>query len=311
MQEYRKNAKLNVIIQMMQKCKKKKKKKKKSSCVKTIDKKMWERIQGLRLLDDDFMTIVFSGDNKLTEFLLRILLDRTDLSVKQSMTQKEKHNIFGRSVRLDIFAVDTEGKQYNIEIQRADKGASEKRARYNLSMIDSHSLKKNDDFEALPETFIIFITENDIYKKGKPIYKVKQIIEIEDETPIVFNNGVHTIYVNGAYSGEDAIGWLMHDFRESNADKMHYAEIAERVRFHKQEDGEVSTVCRAFEEYGREKAAEAQQKERLLIATDLLKDGTLSIDRIATISHLSLTQVQALANQSQPQARTSRTSRKA
>ena len=31
---------------------------------------------------------------------------------------------------------------------------------------------------------------------------------------------------------------LMHDFRESNADKMHYAEIAERVRFHKQEDGE-------------------------------------------------------------------------
>ena len=79
-------------------------------------------------MDDDFMTIVFSGDNKLTEFLLRILLDRTDLTVKQSMTQKEKHNIFGRSVRLDILAVDTEGRQYNIEIQRADKGASEKRA---------------------------------------------------------------------------------------------------------------------------------------------------------------------------------------
>lgn len=83
-----------------------------------------KRIQGLRLMDDDFMTIVFSGDNKLTEFLLRILLDRTDLTVKQSLTQKEKHNIFGRSVRLDVLAVDTEGKQYNIEIQRADKGAS-------------------------------------------------------------------------------------------------------------------------------------------------------------------------------------------
>ena len=85
-----------------------------------------KRIQGLRLMDDDFMTIVFSGDNKLTEFLLRILLDRTDLTVKQSLTQKEKHNIFGRSVRLDVLAVDTEGKQYNIEIQRADKGASER-----------------------------------------------------------------------------------------------------------------------------------------------------------------------------------------
>ncbi|MBR6913340.1 MAG: hypothetical protein IKN34_05990 [Treponema sp.] len=106
----------------------KNKKEKKPRTIKPIDPKMWERIQSLRLMDDDFMTIVFSGDNKLTEFLLRILLNRTDLTVKQSMTQKEKHNIFGRSVRLDILAVDTEGRQYNIEIQRADKGASEKRA---------------------------------------------------------------------------------------------------------------------------------------------------------------------------------------
>jgi len=261
------------------------------SHIKPIDPKMWERIQGLRLMDDDFMTIVFSGDNKLTEFLLRILLDRTDLTVKQSLTQKEKHNIFGRSVRLDIFAVDTEGKLYNIEIQRADKGASEKRARYNLSMIDSHSLKKNDDFEALPETYIIFITENDIYKKGKPIYKIKQIIEDNDD--LDFDDGTHKIYVNGAYNGENAIGWLMHDFRESNADKMHYAEIAERVRFHKQEDGEVSTVCKAFEEYGREKVFE----ERKTIAKKLLQDGSMSLDRIADIADLPLEQVQKLAEQ--------------
>ena len=31
-----------------------------------IDPKMLARIQSLRLMDDDFMTIVFSGDNKLT-----------------------------------------------------------------------------------------------------------------------------------------------------------------------------------------------------------------------------------------------------
>jgi len=39
---------------------------KNTRCIKDIDPKMWERIQGLRLMDDDFMTIVFSGDNKLT-----------------------------------------------------------------------------------------------------------------------------------------------------------------------------------------------------------------------------------------------------
>ena len=266
--------------------------KKKTSNIKPIDPKMMERIQSLRLMDDDFMTIVFSGDNKLTEFLLRILLDRTDLTVKQSLTQKEKHNIFGRSVRLDILAIDTEGKQYNIEIQRADKGASEKRARYNLSMIDSHSLKKNDDFSELPETYIIFITEHDLKKKNKPLYEVKKLIDGEP-----YDDGVHTIYVNGAYNGEDAIGWLMHDFRESNADKMHYAEIADRVRFHKQEDGEVSTVCRAFEEYGREKAAEASIKKAIEVAKKLLQDGAMSAERIADIADLPLEQVQKLAEQ--------------
>ena len=266
---------------------------KKPSSVKPIDPKMWERIQGLRLMDDDFMTIVFSGDNKLTEFVLRILLERTDLTVKQSLTQKEKHNIFGRSVRLDILALDTEGKQYNIEIQRADKGASEKRARYNLSMIDSHSLQKNDDFSLLPETYIIFITENDIYHKGKAIYKVSQSIKIDGEDDLSFDDGTHKIYVNGAYNGDDAIGYLMHDFRESDAEKMHYAEIAERVRFHKQEDGEVRTVCRAFEEYGKER----EERRAVEIATEMIKEGSMSLERIAQISHLPLKQIQQLAEQ--------------
>lgn len=35
---------------------------------------------------------------------------------------------------LDIHAVDTVGKKYNIEVQRADKGAGAKRARYNSSV---------------------------------------------------------------------------------------------------------------------------------------------------------------------------------
>ena len=63
---------------------------------------------------------------------------------------------------------------------------------------------------------------------------------------------------------------------------MHYAEIAERVRFHKHEDGEVSTVCRAFEEYGREKAeeakAEARKEERTSFAKKLLLKNKLPLE---------------------------------
>ena len=52
----------------------------------TISPEDSARIARLKLMDDDFMTVVFDGDNEATEFLLRILLNRDDLSVKKVTT---------------------------------------------------------------------------------------------------------------------------------------------------------------------------------------------------------------------------------
>lgn len=81
-----------------------------------------QRLRGLRLLDDDFMQKVFE-DKACTEFLLQIILNRTDLKVLRVNGQQDIKNLQGRSVRLDILAVDAENRVYNIEIQRSDKGA--------------------------------------------------------------------------------------------------------------------------------------------------------------------------------------------
>ena len=122
-----------------------------------IDPVVMDRIKNLRLIDDELMTVVFSGDKEATEFLIRILLNRNDLTVTKSMTQEQKHNLFGRSVTLDIVAEDIFKTEYNIEIQRADKGAGARRIRYHQAMLDSHTLKKKMDFEELPNLYIIFI----------------------------------------------------------------------------------------------------------------------------------------------------------
>ena len=227
----------------------------------TIDPAMLARIQAMRLMDDDFMTVVFDGDNEITEFLLRILLNRDDLRVKKVTTQKEKRNLFGRSVRLDILAEDTQGKVYNVEVQRADEGASPKRVRYNQAMLDSHCLKKKDDFNKLPELYIIFITENDYYGLGQPFYKVRKSIEpaTTDSTYLPFDDGCNIIYVNGKYRGDDELGKLMHDFNTPNADEMNYSELAEKVRYHKQETEGVRTMCRIVEDYAKERAEEARK----------------------------------------------------
>ena len=204
----------------------------------TIDPIMLERIRAFRLMDDDFMTIVFSSDPKAAEFLLRIILERDDLTVKSCMSQQEKRNLYGRSVILDIIAEDTEHKLYNIEIQRSDKGNSPKRVRYNAAMIDSHTLHSGKDFTDLPELYIIFITEHDYLKLKKPYYKVKKYFDVTDKNgqKIAYDDGINVMYVNGTYRGNDAIGKLMHDFCTPNADDMYYAEIAKRVKFHKQEE---------------------------------------------------------------------------
>lgn len=177
-----------------------------------IDRKHQEdlqRLRGFRLLDDDFFTKCFEGDTECIELILQIVLDKQDLKVVDVRTQVFVENLLNRSVRLDVLATNSVGHKFNIEIQRADKGAGRKRARYNSSMMDANLLEKGENFEVLPETFVVFITENDVIGKGQPLYRIERCFL---ETGESFDDGSHILYVNGAYRDESPIGRLMHDF---------------------------------------------------------------------------------------------------
>ena len=62
------------------------------------------------------------------EYILQIMLDKDDLKVLSVQIQKSVENIYGRQVCFDVFTTDTQGKLYNIEVQRADSGAIPQRA---------------------------------------------------------------------------------------------------------------------------------------------------------------------------------------
>lgn len=155
-----------------------------------------EKIKEFRLLDDDFMTKVFEDDIELTEFMVRIILDNPDIKVTEVHTQREIKNLHGHSVKLDINAVDSHDELMDIEIQRADKGAGVRRARYNSSMMDTNVLLSGQDYEKLPENYVIFITEHDVLGDNLPIYHAERIIA---ETGKHLNDGTHIIYVNNSY----------------------------------------------------------------------------------------------------------------
>ena len=154
-----------------------------------------QRLRSLCLIDDGFMNACFDGYTEGAELLLRIILNKPDIHVKSVKTQRRMKNLLGRDICLDIDADDETGKEYSVEVQRADKGADRKRVRYHSSILDAHLLQPGDDFSNLPDTFVIFITENDVIGKGKPLYRIERRIEETNET---FDDGGHIVYVNGA-----------------------------------------------------------------------------------------------------------------
>lgn len=161
-----------------------------------------ERIKKFRLLDDDFMSKVFE-DSECAEILLKIILNRDDLKVQDVHVQHVVHNLQGRSIRLDIYAVDLEGKLYDIEIQRDDKGAGVKRARYNSSLLSANATDTGEEYNELRETYVIFITENDVLKGNLPIYHIERVILENGE---LFYDEEHIIYVNSRIADETTLG---------------------------------------------------------------------------------------------------------
>lgn len=232
-------------------------------------------LANFRLLDDDFMTIVFDRNIQATELLLKIILQRTDLKVLKVTAQREYKSPItdGRSIELDIYAEDKEGKIYDIEVQRADAGAEVRRARFHSSMLDTKMLKSSQKFKEIHDSYVIFITENDYMKEGLPLYHVERVIQ-ETQTP--FKDGSHIIYVNGSYKNDDdPIGKLMHDFRCTSSADMFYNELKDTVKHFKETEGGRSQMCKAMEE-----RIERERIETLFqLVKSLMKNTQWSVNR--------------------------------
>lgn len=268
-------------------------------------------IQELILMDDEFFNICFKDNEKAVTCILRVILDDENLEIIDVKVQEKFTNLQGHAVFLDIIARNkVTNTIYNIEIQRAKSGASPERARYHVDIYDVNNLKKNHDFKDLPTTFVIFITETDVFGEGLPIYKIHRVFEHNNKP---FNDRSYIYYVNGEYKGDDNIGKLIHDFKCKNPDEFYFDDLAEKVKFLKTtEEGfmELSpTLQKTYNKFFKEK--EKKMKERLekklekkITTTTLLetakrmiKKGIYSLEEIADNLNLPLKDVKALSAQ--------------
>ena len=223
------------------------------------DRKVINRlIDDMTLFDDDLMSRVFDKNIPATELILRIILGRRIKVISvDGQVEMKNHEVEGRTITLDVLALDEDGTEINIEVQGNSEGAHIRRARYHSSAVDSRMLKEGQEFKKLKDSYVIFIYKHDKFRKGLPIYHIERYV---GETKEPFGDGSHIVYVNGSYKGDDEIGRLMSDFHEKSPENMEYDELATGVKHYKETEKGRETVCESVEKYGdtREKRGEAR-----------------------------------------------------
>lgn len=248
-----------------------------------------ERLRGFRPIDDTFMRGLFKDNIPLAELVLRIIVGKPDLTLVKCETQADLKRVTGaRSVCLDAYATDSTGKKYDIEIQRADNGADPHRARYHSSALDVENLDEKQEYRELPDSYVVFITENDYYKAGEPVYVI-QNMNLTLGQP--FGDGAHILYVNGQYRGDSDIGRLMHDFNCTKAEDMNFELMAERTRYLKENPKGVGAMCKVMEELRVESFTEGREEGRVeqAKATALkMSQKGMSIDEISELVGFSI-----------------------
>ena len=245
-----------------------------------------ERIKNFRLMDDEFMSAVLSDNSEAIELVLQIILDSPTLKVEHSHTQESIHNLFGKDVVLDVFCSDSRGTIFNVEIQRSDQGAVPRRARYNASMIDSRILGPGDSYKALPESYVIFITEHDYFGHSEPLYHVDRRIK---EAGLPFEDFQHIIYVNGQYKSNDPIGKLIHDFWCTNAKDIYHKVLRDSVSYYKDSKEGANSMCRALEDMRNDTRNQTLSE----VIQNMISSG-MTIDAIASMLKLPIEEVQTL-----------------
>ncbi len=266
---------------------------------------VYDRILSMTLMNNALMTKVFE-DQKCVELILQIIMSRKDIHVIHSQVQQQITNLQGRSVILDILASDLYGNTFNVEIQKTDTGAMPERARYHSALLDANLLEPGDTFEMIQNSYVIFITENDVIGSNLPIYHMERVIL---ENGKLLNDGSHIIYVNGKIIDETELGKLMHDFQCTDYEEMRYDVLKDRVRYFKNEREGIISMKEIVEDWefelfkrGKKEGIEQgieqgiERKNKSIVRK--MKEKNYSEEQISELLEISINQVKEYLEES-------------
>ena len=278
---------------------------------KKMSKEKWEKLT----LANGF---IFSKVMLNEEICKKMIEELTDLPPIDYIEYIEAEKtidlrVDSKSVRLDVYVQDGKGTVYNIEMQAVDTKELRERSRYYQSVIDLDLIDKGEDYINISDSYVIFISQDDIFNRGLIRYTFKNRcmelddLALEDGTTKIFLNSKGTIgkisedarsflsYLEGQKSNNQFVKLLEKEVSKVKSNKKWRAEyvkqnVHDMLNIRKGielgiEQGIERGIERGIEQGAYEKAVEVAKK---LLSSDVSKEI------IAEVSGLPLEAIESL-----------------
>lgn len=210
-----------------------------------------------------FGAVMCEGTNckELLEMILPFPIERVEISKEKSILYHPEY----KGVRLDVFAKDEHGTHYDIEMQALQKSSIMKRSRYYHSQMDMEFLLSGEDYDQLPDSYVIFICDFDPFGERKYCYTFENLCL--ENTTLRLKDGCRTIFLstrgkNDADVSESLVKFLKYvhaDLSESTKDfeDVFVTKLQKSVR-HIKDSREMEERFMLFEELLKDERAEGR-----------------------------------------------------
>lgn len=206
---------------------------------------------------DDVMFRKMAEDPAFCQEILRVIMNDPALEVLDNTPQYVVTNLQGRSVILDAHCKLGDGRETDIEVQKANDDNHQKRVRYNGSVLTANIMDPGEKFEKVPDVCVVFISRFDMFKDGLPLYHVDRVVR---ETGKAVDNGFEEIYVNAAVKDSSDVSELMEVFVSDTVynDKFPLTS-AGKHRYKETEEGQ-NIMCEIMERINEETRVETREE---------------------------------------------------
>lgn len=164
---------------------------------------------------NQFMFGRVMGDERICaeviEAILGIEVERIDYANREHFMEPRPE---ARGVRLDVYVKGAE-RVYDIEMQCGRDEHLGKRFRYYQSAIDSTLLEKGQDYEDLPESFVIFLCGYDSFGRALPVYTIER--SCMEDAGVEVGSHAHWLVLN-------ALAWDQVKGNQRLRDLLHYTQ---------------------------------------------------------------------------------------